>query len=212
MEPHASLVGVEFYKSWLVAAMRLPLKANDKYEFAKSLTYSQFPEYFVWDRDALEWDLRKRRNCIGRMVYVHPTCELLIKTGENPIQEIVNVTYPNLLTKHKDGKWNELVEWLCNRAILTPKNEQVEKINSYELSTLPGEVTSYKSSDMICKASTTVKDHELLYPIEFLNSLKFSGIPNHDLDLKIGAPIMLMRNINPSKGLCDGTISIVTQL
>ncbi|KAK3041269.1 hypothetical protein RJ639_001371 [Escallonia herrerae] len=49
------------------------MKSNDKYEFAKNLTYSQFPEYFVWDRDAREWVPRKRRNCIGSMVYAHPT-------------------------------------------------------------------------------------------------------------------------------------------
>ena len=47
---------------------------------------------------------------------------------------------------------------------------------------------------------------------EFLNSLTFSGIPDHELRLKVGLPIMLMRNINQSAGLCNGTRLIITQL
>lgn len=51
-----------------------------------------------------------------------------------------------------------------------------------------------------------------MYPIEFLNSLKFSGIPKYELQLKVGCPIVLLRNICPSKGLCNGTRLIITQL
>nr|CAD1830002.1 unnamed protein product [Ananas comosus var. bracteatus] len=43
----------------------------------------------------------------------------------------------------------------------------------------------------------------MLYPVDFLNSLKFNGILNHEIKLKVGAPIMLLRNINQSFGLCN---------
>jgi len=48
--------------------------------------------------------------------------------------------------------------------------------------------------------------------VEFLNTIQLSGLPDHHLKLKIGVPIMLLRNLNPSKGLCNGTRLIVTQL
>ncbi|XP_031108664.1 uncharacterized protein LOC116013152 [Ipomoea triloba] len=47
---------------------------------------------------------------------------------------------------------------------------------------------------------------------EFLNGLKASGIPNHALTLKVGSPVMLLRNIDHSMGLCNGTRLIITRL
>lgn len=77
---------------------------------------------------------------------------------------------------------------------------------------MPGEIKTYLSYDSVCKASSGVHDQDLLYPIEFLNTLTFPGIPNHKMPLKNGIPIMLLRNINQSAGLCNGTRLIITQL
>jgi hypothetical protein len=42
-----------------------------------------------------------------------------------------------------------------------------------------------------------------LFPIEFVNSVSLSGIPDHCIVLKKGAPYMCMQNI--SAALCNGT-------
>src|SRR5258705_689069 len=55
----------------------------------------------------------------------------------------------------------------------------------------------------------TLKIH---YTTEFLNSRNPSGLAAHELRLKEGAIIMLLRNLNSSKGLCNGTRLIVVTL
>jgi ATP-dependent DNA helicase PIF1 len=51
-----------------------------------------------------------------------------------------------------------------------------------------------------------------LYPVEFLNTLQFSDITNHKLELKVGVPIPLLRKLNQSIGLCNGTRLIIKKL
>ncbi|KAF1883574.1 hypothetical protein Lal_00043260 [Lupinus albus] len=47
---------------------------------------------------------------------------------------------------------------------------------------------------------------------EFLNSLRTSGLPNHKIKLKVGTSIMLLRNLDQTEGLCNGTRMIVNRL
>ncbi|GJZ51267.1 ATP-dependent DNA helicase PIF1 [Tanacetum coccineum] len=132
--------------------------------------------------------------------------KFLITNWNSPIQKIVDETYPDFTTRRtNDG-------YLKERAILTPRNEDADTINEYMFNKLPGEVVTYNSADEICKASTDNIDQHQLYPVEFLNSLNFPGMPPHELCLKKDLPIMLLRNLNPSQGLCNGTRLIITDL
>ncbi|XP_075656237.1 uncharacterized protein LOC142626302 [Castanea sativa] len=132
--------------------------------------------------------------------------DLLIQPSSHPFNDIVNATYPDFHTKFNDSKYLE------ERAISAPRNEVVEDINDYMIDLINVDEETYLSSNSICKASTNILDQDVMYPTEFLNSLKFPGIPNHKLRLKVGLPIMLLRNLNQSVGLCNGTRLLVTQL
>ncbi len=96
-----------------------------------------------------------------------------------------------------------------NRAILSPKNEHVDQINARVLEILQGDLVTYLSSDSIEDQNDQDNNN---YPIEFLNGLNPSGMPPHSLQLKVGAIIMLLRNLNTKKGLCNGTRLIVREL
>ncbi len=57
-----------------------------------------------------------------------------------------------------------------------------------------------------------VNDAEVLdFPTEFLNQQEPAGFPPHKLQLKVGMPIMILRNIDPP-AMCNGTRLIVSGL
>lgn len=49
------------------------------------------------------------------------------------------------------------------------------------------------------------------FSTEFLNSLDIPGTPPHNLQLKIGSPIILLQNFNPPQ-LCNGTRLIIKKI
>src|SRR2546421_9167671 len=51
-----------------------------------------------------------------------------------------------------------------------------------------------------------------LYPTEILNTLILSFAPSHKLMQKVGIPIMLLKNLSPTKRLCNGARLIIKNL
>ncbi|CAN1217862.1 ATP-dependent DNA helicase PIF1, partial [Linum perenne] len=93
-----------------------------------------------------------------------------------------------------------------------PTNEDVSKLNAYVLAQVPGPTKNYYSADTLSSDSKRMHELETLYPTEFLNSFSFNGVPEHVVTLKLFTPIMLLRNLNPSIGLCNGTRIMTTFL
>ena len=48
--------------------------------------------------------------------------------------------------------------------------------------------------------------------MEYLQSINHPSLPPSRLILKLGAPVILLRNINPREGLCNGTRMTIIQL
>jgi ATP-dependent DNA helicase PIF1 len=103
------------------------------------------------------------------------------------------------------------------RNILAPKNTDVDEVNNAILELLSEESHTYLSANSLAPTEEGANvaagvSMDSLYPVEFLNILRFSSIANHELQLKVGMPILLLRNLNQSIGLCNGTRLIVKRL
>ncbi|KAH9615549.1 hypothetical protein KSS87_013946 [Heliosperma pusillum] len=131
--------------------------------------------------------------------------DILITDATEPIAAIVHNTFPSFCENFKNS------DYLQERAILAPTHEIVEMVNDFFMSLIPNPEKVYLSSYEISKDEGNTEIHEI-YSTEFLNSIKCSGLPNHELKLKVGATIMLLRNIDQPQGLCNGTRLVVTNL
>ncbi|CAF3170544.1 unnamed protein product [Rotaria sp. Silwood2] len=88
---------------------------------------------------------------------------------------------------------------LYNRTSLCPKNEHSLLVNEEVLQRLPGKEHVYATVDDVeCEDGDDVTN----YPTGFLNSLTPSGTPPHKLNLKIGAIVVFLRNLDANQGLC----------
>ncbi|XP_058122816.1 ATP-dependent DNA helicase PIF1-like [Anopheles coustani] len=87
-------------------------------------------------------------------------------------------------------------------SILSPRNVDVTAINNSVLEGLNEQEELYLSVDTLVNSE---EQETLMLPTEFLNSLNMSGIPVHRLRLKRYSPVLLLRNLNTERGLCNGT-------
>ena len=95
--------------------------------------------------------------------------------GSDPVADIVSSTYPSLLARKFDG------DYIQERAILAPTNDIVHEVKDYVMSMLPGDAIEYLSSDSVCHDDGYIVDREDVYSVEFLKSIKVSGLPNHQI-------------------------------
>ncbi|XP_074337659.1 uncharacterized protein LOC141674854 [Apium graveolens] len=123
----------------------------------------------------------------------------------NSIQNMIKWTYPEFLEKYRFS------DYLSERAILTPTNQIVSHLNSLIVDTIPSPEIIYYSVDRAEDFGGTVSELSFAFPLEYLNSISIPGLPPHELKLKEGVAVMLMRNLNQTLGLCNGTRMMVTR-
>lgn len=93
----------------------------------------------------------------------------------------------------------------CHRAILCNYNMNVKEINANILDRVPGELIHFYSVDQ----TATDDADELFLGSDTLNRMQPKGVPEHDLQLKVGCVCMIMRNLSFSDRLVNGTKVIV---
>lgn len=123
-----------------------------------------------------------------------------MKVPGNTEDALVDALYPGITAEHKPD------EWFLERTILCCRNDAVDSINKRILDKMPGEETIIHSID---KTKAGTDQH---YPVEFLNTIAATGLPLAHLALKPGCPLMLLRNLDASNGLCNGTRMILVAI
>ena len=119
-------------------------------------------------------------------------------TVENE-KELLNFVFGGIENNYADSAW------LSSRSIICPTNSEVDAINNTIMSIFPGDVKVYRSND-------SEEENKHQYPIEFLNTLCPSGMRQYTLQLRKHSITMLLRNLDPVKGHCNGTRYVIEHL
>ena len=168
-------------------------------------------------------NMRARQAADGRdPVAVEAFCQWLLELGEGrlPADEDGTIQLPADLCMDADlpqvTRWvfgdlhaaPDDPAWMAARAVLAVRNADVDALNALATEAFPGEATQLVSAD----AAVGDPEDGLQIPQEYLNTLCVPGMPPHQLSLKPGMPVMLLRNLSPSEGLCNGSRLIVRRV
>ncbi|CAN1808003.1 ATP-dependent DNA helicase PIF1, partial [Linum perenne] len=125
---------------------------------------------------------------------------------EDPVVAIVEETYIKLLENNCN------VDYFAKRVILAPFHEIVSQINNYMLDQSSGEEMCYYNYDSIQSDCVNSYAAEGEFPLKLSNSLQIGNFPDHQLRLKVGVLIILLRNLNQTTGLCNDTRIVIRTL
>jgi ATP-dependent DNA helicase PIF1 len=114
------------------------------------------------------------------------------------LTEFVRWCYPELETDVADRIQTS------QKAILCPLNSDVDEVNKIALELMKGNCYDFYSADVVHDEETN--------PVQDLHSLTVQGIPDHKLRVKVGCPVILLRNLDPVNGLCNGTKLVITKI
>jgi ATP-dependent DNA helicase PIF1 len=107
--------------------------------------------------------------------------------NEDSINTLIHV-FPSLEENARS------VEYMSTCTILSKKMSMLTLL----IAMFSGEEKVYHSFDSVDD------DSRNNYPIEFLNSITPNGLPPHVLIVKINCPVILLHNLDPNNGLCNG--------
>ena len=115
------------------------------------------------------------------------------------VTDLINHVYPQDRLLRAPGNYHAF----RGRAILSTLNDTVRELNHTIIDMLPGQERTYLAVD---SADVNEADPEIAeLPPEVLQSISLPSLPLSQLRLKIGAPVILLRNLCPQEGLCNGS-------
>ncbi|GJW36161.1 DNA helicase [Tanacetum coccineum] len=112
--------------------------------------------------------------------------DYLVSADETRLSQLIDFIYGDKTLK------TSTAGALQEKVIACPKNKTEYVVNAKILSDIEGQSRTYLSNDVAIPMGKETSETELLYPMEYLNTITFSGFPPHELELKAGSLIMLL--------------------
>jgi hypothetical protein len=122
----------------------------------------------------------------------------------NDLSTLIECTYPDISSPHD-------MDYFHERCILAPRNRETNEINDTILDKFPGDVHDLWAVDEAFDPDTEMTS-DSTFPPEVLHSTTPSGFPQAHLKLKIGCPVIVLRNLHSEEGICNGSRGIVTRI
>ena len=115
------------------------------------------------------------------------------------VDQLCDQLYPQSLLNHAIQSHGALM----GRAILAFRNDTGDDFNNVLVERMLGTEHRFEAAnhvDIVADAAAAEP-----FSVDYLQSISLASIPPSCLRLKIGAPIILLRNLSPREGLCNGT-------
>jgi len=128
------------------------------------------------------------------------------KCRENTVSSLIDAIYPNINTPELSN------QYFSERIILSPMNKDVNALNKIVLDRFPGPSQTFYSADFIPVSEQFGEGDPMLnYPVEHLNEINGSSLPLAKLEVKAGCPVMILKNLDQPRGVCNGSRGILTR-
>ena len=133
------------------------------------------------------------KNWVGTDTDMHNLIDIPDELRSESVAKMIDWAWPDL----KNGD----VSGVLDSAILAGRNSVTHDVNADVLKLFPGEEIVSHSADTLMGEDAGGS----VIPVEYLNKEVPNGMPLHELRLKEGVPVMLLRNLDPNAKLCNGT-------
>ncbi|PIA29092.1 hypothetical protein AQUCO_06300048v1 [Aquilegia coerulea] len=147
--------------------------------------------------------------------------DYLIEIGTNPKEDVelpleikrCKSTMDLLFKVYPNLNVEEVVieTYLQERSIFSARNDDVATLNELAINHFPGELHEYLAADKAIEDDQPIENRGNSISNENMQALDPPSLPPFKLQLKVGCPIMLLRNLQPRDGLCNGTRLMVVQ-
>ena len=147
---------------------------------------------------------------VGHSEHTDDLCNISLPnhlcSADISVDSLVDTIYPDIHIPDQPD------QYFPEHIILSSMNKKVNELNQMVLDKFPGKAQVFHSVDYIPISEQSGEDDPLLhYPVEYLNEVNCGSLPLAKLTLKVGCPVMVLKNLDAANEVCNGSRGILTR-